>query len=159
MAGRIQRERVETRTSLAVRGSRGTEFGTLCWVEGDRLMVETDAPFTARETCEIKIDISPHPGTVLMKARVTRQLVTSEDEMSRFVLRIVEVGEDDDQAFRAWLEFRRAGGTVRDFSLLSSPRTGGAQATPSERRVAIQRLDARSGAAWLSADAEVVVID
>lgn len=137
-------ERVDIRTAAAVRVGGVAAFGTLHWIAGDRLMIEVDGSFPAGEPAEIRLDLTPMPGTALVVGSVHRQLVTAEDEMERFVFRVVSVAEEDAERLTAWIAQVRVGGTVKDFSTLSAIRRARApQSTWSEARVVLGRIDAR----------------
>jgi len=140
-------ERIDVHAAAAVRAGGLTHFGTLHWIDGDRVMVEVDAELPQGTGVEIRTELSPLPGTGLLHGQVHRQLVSGADEMARFVFRVVSVEAEDAERVRQWVEQARVGGTARDLSAFSSsrPSRAGPHSSWSEAQVALRRIDERSG--------------
>lgn len=140
-------ERIDVRVSAAVRTDSGVSFGTLRWVAGEQVLIEVDTDMHLGASVEIRVDLSPTPGTALVRCTVMRQLATAPGESSRYVLRNVDMPAEDRSRWLAWLRALRHGGTLSDFGMLSTgsePIAGAqAQARASEVRAALDGMNAR----------------
>ncbi len=109
-------ERVACSAAVAV-GARGTmAFGTIRGVAGDRVVVEVAADLAAGEAVELKIDLSPAPGTALARGTVLRSLLVADGEAARYSVRVDSVADADVARCADWLEAIRLGGTMSTFS-------------------------------------------
>ena len=140
-------ERVDVRVSAAVRSDSGVSFGTLRWVAGEQVLIEVDTDLAAGDAVEIRVDLSPTPGTALARCTNIRQLATTQGETCRYVLRIGDMPAEDRGRWLSWLRTIRRGGTLSDFGMLSTgsdPIAGGqAQASAAEVRAALGGMDSR----------------
>lgn len=142
MHWKVVEGRLAPHASVAVRNRNGMAFGTLCWIEQDRLMIELDGELDAAEHCQLRVDVSPLRGTVLVEGRALRQLVTASDEMPRYVLKLLSVAEADIPTYDAWLDRIPAqGSSHRETSILSGISTASAA---SAARAATSPSSARS---------------
>lgn len=135
-------ERVACSAAVAV-GARGNmAFGTVRGVAGDRLVVEVDCDLAPEEVVELKIDLTPAPGTALVHGTVIRPLLVADGEAARYVVRADRVASDDVARCADWLEAIRLGGTMSTFSGVEDPR-GGRDSVKAALRDAARRSPSR----------------
>ena len=157
-------DRVRVRANAAIRTPQTLHFGKLVWVEGTRLLIQLEHPLTANDPVDLRVDLSPLPGTALARGTVVRELARVEGELPKYLVRLVEVALDDRQRWLAWLEEKRSGGTlshVSDLTAREGPlQSGYAKVAEIERAAALDRMKARtnpssspsSSASWITSD-------
>ena len=120
------------------------------WVQGGRMLVQLDAEVDEGAEIDVKVDLSPVPGTALLRARVAKGVVGTGRELPRYILDLIEVASDDRGRWTAWLAAKLTGGTLSNVSGVSDRSTGSgsgyASVAERERQAAVARLDRLSGA-------------
>ncbi|MBM4369164.1 MAG: hypothetical protein FJ102_23320, partial [Deltaproteobacteria bacterium] len=137
-------DRLVVRSAITVRSSIGMGAGSLLWIQGSRMLVEVDHDLHDAVEIELKVDLSPVPGTALLTARVERSAPAATREMARYLLELVEVARDDRQRWGTWLAAKLAGGTLSNLSDVKERGAGldagYVQQAERERRAAVERL-------------------
>jgi hypothetical protein len=143
--------RVYVRASVGVRLPDGLHFGTLKWVERDVLLLEVDAQAPVGTHAEVRLDLTPHSGTALVEGVCRASPAVAAGEMARLLVGIVKVAADDRKRFEAWLVHSARGGTLSDFSLVSTATDGDlstmGHADAEAARKALENLDRKLGSA------------
>lgn len=139
-------DRVVVRATITARTANGMSTGTLLWVQGARLLTQLDAVVEEGAEIDVKVDLSPVPGTALIRAVVGKCLPSTGREMPRYVLLVREVAEDDRGRWTTWLAARLSGGTLSNVSDIRDGTARVAAGAERERRAAVERLDRLSGA-------------
>ena len=114
------RVRATAATSIQVGGT--VKFGRMVAVSGLRLQVEGDIEVTPGDAVELRFELTPVPGTALVRGRVQRLLLVAEGELPRFTVEIQDVAEEDRDRCGTWLEAIRTGGTLSTFTGVSDVR-------------------------------------
>ncbi len=137
-------DRLVVRSSITVRSPSGMGCGSLLWIQGVRMLAEVDHELFEGSQIELKVDLSPVPGTALLTARVARGAPAAAREMPRYLLELLDIAKDDRQRWGTWLAAKVAGGTLSNLSDVKERGTGldGGYAPQAERerRAAVERL-------------------
>lgn len=157
-------DRVRVRATAAIRTLQTLHFGKLIWVDGARLLVQLEHPLTVDEPLDLRVDLSPLPGTALAKGVVVRELARADGEMPKYLVRLVDIALDDRARWATWLDEKRSGGTLSNVSDLTRNETplgsGYAKVAELERARALDRMKAKTNpgstpsahSSWITSD-------
>lgn len=113
-------------------------FGTLKAVQGERLQVELGADLEVGAALELRIELTPAPGTALLTGVVTRALLVAPGETQRYLIRVTDVAVGDQERCADFLTaVRNGGGTLSTFSGVSDVRDGGRAGMKGALRTAV----------------------
>ncbi len=142
-------DRLVVRSTVTVRSQSGMGAGSLLWIQGARVLVEVDHELFEGSQIDVKVDLSPVPGTALLTARVARSAPAATREMARYLLELIEVAKDDRQRWGTWLAAKVSGGTLSNLSDVKERGAGldggYVQQAERERRAAVERLSRGTG--------------
>ncbi len=101
-------------------------FGSLRAVQGERLQIELATELAVGTVLELRIDLTPAPGSAHLTGIVTRALLVADGETERYLIRVTDVAVGDQERCADWLTaVRNGGGTLSTFSGVSDVRAGG----------------------------------
>ncbi len=138
--------RINVTTAVAVRAESGLFFGTLRWIEAERLLVEIDAEFEQGDELDVRITLAPTTSTALLNAVVARPLVTAKGESNRYILDIIRVTATEKVLLDDWKGNVGNRGTFSTFNtVVTSQRFGESSSAQSnaEVRQALARMARR----------------
>ncbi|MDP2316733.1 MAG: hypothetical protein Q8P41_27810 [Pseudomonadota bacterium] len=141
-------ERVDVRTAVAVRGDTGFFFGTLRWIEPNRLLVEVDAELEGGDELDVRVTLTPTPATALLRAVVARALVIARGESPRYVLDITGIAPAERHLLDEWTRNVRNKGTFSRFDTVISTHgnpSGERGQSNADVRLALERMSRRPG--------------
>jgi hypothetical protein len=160
-------ERIRVRANVAVRSDQRLQFGRVLWVEPERILLQLEQPLEPNELAEMRVDLSPLPGTALAKGIVLRELPRADAEVPRYLLRLTGVAPDDRLRWQAWLEEKRVGGTLSHVSEIGNSQnplqSGYTPIAEAERAAALNRMRGKSSSShpsshgsnsWLTSDVQ-----
>ncbi len=118
---------VHLRASTAIYSPNVSNFGTVVWVAGRELLLESDTTLRVGEPLELKVTLEPIPGCALVKGIVVRVSAEGESRRPGYILHLASVSPVDKPAWEKLLDYRSG----RTKSTPSRPASQPAASAPS----------------------------
>lgn len=105
-------ETVLLRASTAIHSPNVSNFGTVAWVAGRELLLESDTALRVGEALELKVNLEPIPGCALLKGIVVRATSDGDSRRSGCIVHVASVSPVDKPAWEKLLAYRSRGTTA-----------------------------------------------
>jgi hypothetical protein len=105
--------RIKVKASVGIKTSLGgIDFGTVRWIDGDKLMLHSTGHLERGMSCELKLELYGAGGSIYTTGHVLKASESKKDQATKAVMQLGQLCDRDQERLQTFLEMQQHPGVL-----------------------------------------------